>query len=268
MFYQAKNGRIRMKDNHMDYVVFGKGSRNLILIPGVGDGLKTMRGMALPFAFLYRRYAKDYRVYVFSRKAKLPRGTTIRDMARDQARAMKCLGIEKADVIGVSQGGMIVQHLALDYPRLVDRMVLAVTLPKTGGILLRQVRQWIRCLDREEYQDLVRLMIGQMYSPRYCKKMAWLYPLMAVMLKRMSKERFRIMCQAASTHDLTGKLDGIRAKTLVIAAGKDRVVGTAGGKRLAEEIPGARLLVFENGEHGVYDEDREFHLKILEFLKR
>ncbi len=268
MLYQAKNGRIRMRDNHMDYVVFGKGSRNLILIPGVGDGLKTIRGMALPFAILYRRYAKDYRVYVFSRKAKLSRGTTIRDMARDQARAMKCLGIEKADVIGVSQGGMIVQHLALEYPQLVDRIVLAVTLPKTGGILLRQVRQWIRCLDRREYQDLVQIMIGQMYSRKYYAKMEWMSPLLAVLLSHMSKERFRIMCQAAATHDLTGKLNRIRAKTLVIAAGKDRVVGTAGGRRLAEEIPDAELLIFENAEHGVYDEDKEFHLKILEFLKR
>ncbi|MGN0305615.1 MAG: alpha/beta hydrolase, partial [Lachnospiraceae bacterium] len=60
MEFQTKNGRIHMDNTDMDYVVFGKGSRNLILLPGLGDGLKTVRGMALPFSLLYWRYAKSY----------------------------------------------------------------------------------------------------------------------------------------------------------------------------------------------------------------
>ena len=31
----------------------------------MGDGLKTVRGTALPFAFQYRQLAKDFTVYVF-----------------------------------------------------------------------------------------------------------------------------------------------------------------------------------------------------------
>ena len=68
MVFQAKNGRIRMNNTEMDFVVFGEGSKNLVLIPGIGDGLKTVRGMALLFSILYRQYTKSYRVYVFSRK--------------------------------------------------------------------------------------------------------------------------------------------------------------------------------------------------------
>lgn len=266
MLYQAKNGRIRMKDNHMDYVVFGKGTKPLIMIPGVGDGLKTIRGMALPFALMYRQYAKNYRVYVFSRRARLKKGYTTKDMAADQARAMRCLGLEKADIIGISQGGMIAQHLAVSYPELVDRLVLAVTLPKTGAILRRQVRQWIRCLDRRDYRDLVERMIGQMYSEAYYRKMGWLCPVMAKLMPYISKERFRIMALAAGSHDLTKELGKIRAKTLIIASGKDRVVGTSGSRKMAGLIPNASLHIFENGEHGVYDEEKEFHRVVLDFL--
>ena len=86
MVFQAKNGRIRMDNTEMDFVVFGEGSKNLVLIPGIGDGLKTVRGMALLFSILYRQYAKSYRVYVFSRKRKLEKGYTTRTMARDLAR--------------------------------------------------------------------------------------------------------------------------------------------------------------------------------------
>ena len=93
----------------MDYISFGNGKENLVMLPGLGDGLSTVKGMALPFAFMYRIYAKEYKVYVFSRKNCLPEGYTTRDMARDQARAMESLGIQKASVLGNSNGGMIAQ---------------------------------------------------------------------------------------------------------------------------------------------------------------
>ena len=40
-------------------------------------------GMALPFAYLYRSLARDFTVYVFSRRRELMPGMTTRDMAND-----------------------------------------------------------------------------------------------------------------------------------------------------------------------------------------
>ncbi|MGN0250788.1 MAG: alpha/beta fold hydrolase [Oliverpabstia sp.] len=68
-------------------------------------------------------YANDYKVFIFSRKNDLEEGYSTRDMARDQAEAMKMLGIKSANILGISQGGMIAQYLAIDYP---DLVVLAV----------------------------------------------------------------------------------------------------------------------------------------------
>ena len=53
--------------------------------------LKTVKGMALPFAFLYRRLAKDFTVYVFSRRRVLSQGMTTREMAEDLNDAMDAL---------------------------------------------------------------------------------------------------------------------------------------------------------------------------------
>ena len=123
MPYGAKNGTV----NGTDFVSFGRGEDALLLIPGLGDGLRTVKGMALSLSWLYREYAKAYRVYVFSRRNALPEGFTIRDMADDLKGAMDALGLRRADVLGVSQGGMIAQHLAAAYPEAVGRLVLAVT---------------------------------------------------------------------------------------------------------------------------------------------
>ena len=88
MLYKAKNGRIPFPGTDMDYIRFGTGKRALILLPGLGDGLRTMKGMAMPIVLMYRAFAKEYTVFVFSRKNRMPRGYTTRDMARDQRRAM------------------------------------------------------------------------------------------------------------------------------------------------------------------------------------
>ena len=83
MLYNAKNGTLKIGGTTMDYIRFGTGERILVMLPGLGDGLRSMKGTALPMAFMYREFAKDFTVYAFSRKNVLPEGYTTRDMARD-----------------------------------------------------------------------------------------------------------------------------------------------------------------------------------------
>ncbi|MBQ5321880.1 MAG: alpha/beta hydrolase, partial [Oscillospiraceae bacterium] len=95
--------------------VFGKGKKNLILLPGLGDGLTTVKGKAIPMALMYREFMKDFTVYVMSRREPLPENFSTKDMAADVAFFMERMEIEKASVLGVSMGGMIAQHFAADY---------------------------------------------------------------------------------------------------------------------------------------------------------
>ena len=120
------NGTIEFSDTDMYYVSFGSGKSNLIVLPGLSDGLATVKGKAWLLYFPYRRYLKDYKVYIFSRKNKMPENYTIRQMADDQVLAMKKLDLNKANILGVSQGGMIAQYIAINHPETVDKLILAV----------------------------------------------------------------------------------------------------------------------------------------------
>ena len=57
MFHNAKNGVLKIEDTDMHYISFGNGPKNLIMIPGLGDGLKTTKGMAVPFSVMYKDFA-------------------------------------------------------------------------------------------------------------------------------------------------------------------------------------------------------------------
>ena len=103
MFWNAKNGSVKIGDTQMEYVSFGYGSKTFIVLPGLSDGLLTVKGKALLLAKPYVRFFKDYTVYMFSRKDKMPENYSIRDMAADQAKALEELGISKVSIMGYSQ---------------------------------------------------------------------------------------------------------------------------------------------------------------------
>ena len=110
-----KNGCVIIGNTGMYYVYFGNGSRKLVVIPGLSDGLATVKGKAWILSLPYRKFFRDYTVYMFSRKNDMPDGYTIRDMAQDQVLAMRELGIDQTYLLGVSQGGMIAQYLAIEF---------------------------------------------------------------------------------------------------------------------------------------------------------
>lgn len=266
MLYNAKNGTVKIGGTDMDYIRFGSGEKNLIILPGLGDGLQTVKGTALPMAFMYRLFAKYYTVYAFSRKNVLPAGCTTRDMARDQAEAMDQLGIECADVFGVSMGGMIAQHLAIDYPGKVGKLILTVTSARPNSILTESIGEWASCAHRGDHTALMDSNVRRIYSEEYCRKNQWLVPIMGKLTKPKSYDRFLLQADACLTHEAYGDLHQIKAPTLVVGGEKDIALGGDASRKIAARIPGAELRMYEQWGHGLYEEAEDFNRTVLTFL--
>ena len=268
MFWNTKNGTVPIKDTTMDYVRFGGGEKVLILLPGLGDGLTTVKGTALPMALMYRIFAKDYTVYMFSRINELPVGYSTRDMARDQAEAMDALGIVKADVVGVSMGGMIAQYLAIDYPGKVGKLVLTVTSAKPNPILTESVQEWISLAQMGDHGAFMDSNVKRIYSEEYYRKNRWMVPITGKLTKPKSYDRFFIQADACLTHDAFALLPRIQAPTLILGGERDNALGGDASRKMAAVIPGAELLMYAKWGHGLYEEERTFNKTVLEYLLR
>ena len=266
MLYQAKNGTVELEKGRMDYLRFGTGGKIMILLPGLGEALQSIRGMALPMAFVYREFTKDFTVYMFARREPLTMGETTADMAEDLARAMEKLGITQADVVGVSMGGMIAQHLAIRYPEKVGKLVLAVTCGKSNETVAACMETWLDCARRGDHAALMDSNVKLIYSEDYYRKNKVLVPLMGKLTKPKSYDRFFIQAQACLTHDAAALLTRITAPTLVLGGEKDRVVGSEAAPELAGAIPGAVLKVYPQWGHGLYEEEKSFNRTVREFL--
>ena len=263
----AKNLLIPIAGTVMPCAVFGRGSRALIILPGLSDGLKDMRGTALMMAWLYRSFARDYTVYMLSRRDILPPDSSVRDMAEDVIYAMDHLGIDRADVFGVSMGGMIAQHMAIGHPDRVGRLVLAVTCACTSGETRAAIGTWIDMAQRGDHRALMDDNLRRIYTPVYCRKNGWAVSLFAPLTKPKSYAKFLTMARACALHDAREGLSRITSPVLVIGGGQDRVVGPDAARELADMIPGARLHEYPQLGHGAYDEAPDFNRIVLQFLK-
>ena len=266
MLFNAINGNIRIGDTDMDYISFGNGQKNLIMIPGLGDGVKTVKGKATTFAVMYREFAKDYKVYVFSRKNQLEKVYSTKDMAKDQVEVMKKLGISKASIMGVSQGGMIAQYIAIDYPELIDKLVLAVTVSRQNETIQSVIGSWIAMAEANDYKGIIIDTTEKSYSDKNIKKYRLLYPILSRIGKPKDFSRFINQANACIQHNAYSELDKIKCKTLVIGGDSDKVVGKNSSEEIAERIPTSKLVIFKGLGHMAYEEAKDFNHQVLSFL--
>ena len=263
-----KNGFARVGNTDMYYVAFGTGKKKLVILPGLSDGLATVKGKALILSLPYIRFFRDYTVYMFSRKNDMPEGYSIRDMANDQIYVMKELGIDKACVLGVSQGGMIAQYMAIDHPEMVTKLILAVTASNTNAAARESVSGWI---DMAEHGDHTSMMVDtaeRMYSEKYLQKNRRFFPLLAKFTKPKSYDRFLKNAHAILDFDCRSELAKINCPTLIIAGSDDHTVGKDAAAELNKAIAGSELYVYEGLGHGAYEEATDFYNRILEFCDR
>ena len=268
MALAAKNGTVPFGDTCMEYIRFGTGPKTLILLPGLGDGLRTIKGTAVPMGVMYRKFVEDYTVWSFSRISDLPENHTTRDMARDQAQAMEALGIDKADVVGVSMGGMIAQHLAADYPEKVGKLVLVVTAARPNGLLEESVDEWMTQARRGDHTALMDSNLRRIYSEGYYRKNQKLIPIIGRLTRPASYERFFLQAQACRSHNAWESLSRITAPTFVMGGAQDKCLGGEASRELASRIPGAELKLYEQWGHGLYEEAEDFQDTVLAFLRR
>ena len=269
MFYKAAEHKVIIKDTAMDYVEFGYGSRPLIILPGLGDGLRTVHGQAVNLAFYYRKIAPYYRVYIFSRKNKLEEGCTTKDMAEDLWLALEQLrpwNTEKIYLMGISQGGMIAQHFAIAHPDIVEKLVLGVTASKQNEILKNAVTGWMEMAAKGDYRSLMTDTSEKTYSLKTLKKYRPLYPLLCRVGKPEDFSRFLIQAESCLTHNAYEELSGISCPVLILGGGDDKIVGTDAAPEMAEKIKQCKMKIYEGLGHGAYDETEDFNRQVMDFL--
>ncbi len=267
-----KEDSLRFGKARMDYVCFGGGARDLVILPGLSDGIATVRGTGKALEQRFRSLAADCRVWVFSRKEPLDEGYTIRDMARDQAEAMRQLGIERADVMGVSQGGMVAQLLAADFPERIRTLTLVITSCRINETIETAVRGWLPQAARGDWRGMLLDATYRSYTGAFLKKNRLALALVGRVGMPKDDRRFRIQANAILSagpqlEEAAAAIASQRFPVFVIGGDDDRIVGGGAAEELAARIPRSLLHVYPGLSHGLTEEAADLNDRILNFIK-
>lgn len=263
---QVRTEALALDGTVVDTVSFGEGAKTLVLLPGLR--LHSLRENGRALAYMYRRFAEGYRVYILDCGRDVGRECTIAALAADTGRALDALGIRGADVFGISMGGMIAQYLALDRPELVQRLVLAVTLSRPNDTLRRTVQQWVELSERGAYDELMRDVMDRTYSDGFRARLGRLLPAVSRACSPAELERFTALARACLTCDTYDRLGAVRCPALVIGGRRDGVVSGQASEELAERLD-CELVMYDALGHGVCEEaPKDICARVLAFLQK
>ncbi len=263
-----KNGCVKIGNTDMYYVAFGEGTKKLIALPGLSDGFWTVQGKAWLLSGSYKHFFKDYTVYMFSRKNEIPEGYSIKEMADDQAMAMNNLGIDKAIVMGVSQGGMVAQYLAANHPELVEKLILVVTAPYANDTIKKVVTKWIEMTTTSTHTELMLDTAEKVYTKEFKEKNKKYLSLLARFTKPENYDRFCKNANAILNFDARDELKKISCPTFIMSGNCDNTVGNDAPYELKEGIPNSEIMIFDGLGHGLFEEDKDFYDKVLAICNR
>ena len=251
----------------MDYFRFGQGEETFVILPGLS--VQSVMGFADQVAEAYRVLADNYMVYMFDRRSDLPEKYYVHDMAEDTAEAMEVLGLEKVNLFGASQGGMIAMDMAVNHPEMVNKLVLGSTTAAVNDEQFRPIGKWIDLAKAGEGEGLYLAFGEEVYPEEVYKQSKELLTQAGKNVTDVEFERFVVLAEGMRGFDLTEDLGKIDCPVLVLGDKTDKVVGAAASEKIAELLKNkdCTLYMYNGYGHAAYDMAPDYKERILEFLK-
>jgi pimeloyl-ACP methyl ester carboxylesterase len=177
--------------------------------------------------------------------------------ADDAAALLRALGVSSAHVAGFSGGSATAQELALRHPELVRSLVLVSTWARPDAYFLAMGDSWRWLADvAPSERAMLEAFFLWIYTPRAHEDgtvdqiieeaLAFPHP--------QPPEAFQRQLAVWMAHDTMDRLSEITAPTLVVAGERDIACPPRFGRVVAEQIPGAQLIVLAGEAHQPFQE--------------
>jgi len=223
----------------------------LLLVHGLGMSGGMFEPVVDPLAKRHRLIIPDLRGCGKSRG--MPPPYSVQQQAADLAALLVHLGIDSADALGYSQGGPVVQQIALDYPAKVRRLILSNTYAYNMATVRETIEGHLvpilfRLLGVRLF---VRLLISHGLKNIPKDRSAWVASLIARTWGEADPKSLALAWREAMAFDSRSRLREIRCPTLVIAGSDDDAVPMHHATMLHEGIVGSALVLIQGADHAV-----------------
>jgi pimeloyl-ACP methyl ester carboxylesterase len=254
------------------------GSALVLLHGGSADSASlSWRPTMDPFSRRHRVIAPDLPGYGSSGKPE--QNYTVRYYTRFLSRFVQHVGLERFSLVGLSMGGQIAVAFTLQFPSLVEKLVVA----SSAGlgtqwywqvlarlmVKMPRLHQRIRKMGNRE---TIKLSLGRMVHNLEIINEDLIDEIAENAAGRGAGRAWRSYLEnemnwSGFQHDLPGRLAEITQPTLIIHGSKDRLIPVKWARKAHHLIPDSRLCILEQCGHWPQREKpARFHEAVLEFL--
>jgi pimeloyl-ACP methyl ester carboxylesterase len=251
------------------YETIGAGARPLLLLAGLASdniswgpaiaGLKTGRRLIAP----------DNRGC--GRTAPQTAPVSIAAMADDALAVLDACGVDEADVLGHSMGGLIGLDLAARSPQRVRRLVLAASCaapaPRTQALMLQMASAREAGMDKAQW---FRLLFPWLFAPAFFRDPAAIDEAAALSVAypfAQSDAGFRAQLGALHGHDALAQCRLVRAPALILCGAEDVLFTPSQSRASFAGIGDHRAVVLPDAAHSLHwDQPNAFNATVAEFL--
>jgi 3-oxoadipate enol-lactonase len=195
---------------------------------------------------------KRYRIVLYDKRGHglseaTPAPYRMTDHVADLSALLDHLGIEKAAVVGLSVGGLIVQGLAAMRPDLVSAMVLCDTAHKIGTAEMWNAR--IDTVTSKGIASMSDAILERWFTPAYRKPENPDFVGYTAMLTRTTVDGYAGTCAAIRDADLTESTRALKLPALCIVGDQDGSTPPDLVRSTSQLIEGARFEIIEGAGH-------------------
>jgi len=217
----------------------------LVLGPSLGTTTELWSPQMSALAEGFRVVRYDHRGH--GRSPVPPGPYAIADLGRDVLALLDHLEVPRAYLGGVSLGGMVAMWVAAHAPERVDRLALMCTAARLGPAEMWTQRA--ASVRAEGIAAIADAVLARWVPPEFGQRNPEIMADLRDMLTGTPAEGYAACCTAIETMDLEPDLRRITASTLVIAGLSDEATPPSHAQRIAELIPGARLVLVAGAAH-------------------
>lgn len=233
----------------------------LLLSNSMGTPLSMWEAQMSAFAEQYCVIRYDIRGHGRSTATEPPYDLAL--LSRDALAVLDALGVEQAHFCGVSIGGMVGETLAIEHADRVDRVVVANT-----GLFIPPDAMGSRVQAARELglSGLVDTIVPRWFTQGFIDS----NPDVVVSLKKdfvaNSFDGYLGCCYALGTLDNRATITSVSVPMLVIGGEHDPAATPEQSRELAEQVPGAELVVLDCAHLSNVELPDEFTAAVLGFL--
>jgi len=181
---------------------------------------------------------------------------------------LDALGLERAHIVGLSNGGAVAMNFAADHPERVAHLVLSDTFAHGDALMESKLASWLAAV--EAGGALLRFDVATpwVWGRDFLAGQADILAQMRAKASQANQDAVCALIQGIQGYDITSRLPDIQSPTLVLVGEEDVLTPPWYARELAQEIRDARLVIVPEAGHALpIEQPMVFNALVLSFLQ-